>query len=390
MTSIGLLGFDFNCPNLGCEALSYSFINMVSEISQDELEIHVFSYSDATNFSIDLPNIELKWHRLHMKSPSFVMKLKRAFDSMDCIFDVTYGDGFSDIYGSLWNANTDFAKQLANASKAPLILLPQTYGPYGNAFLRRWAAHIVRHAAVAMSRDDRSAREMAELGCDGVVVATDLAFALPFNKDKYTTTMGNETKVGLNVSSLLWDRGHGIRLEVDYREYCRRVIARYAGGPGYEVHLIPHVIDRENPDALENDSRVCRLLAEEFPATVLAPNFDSPVDAKSYISNMDVFIGARMHSTIASMSSGVPTIPFSYSKKFEGLFGNLDYPYVVSGKNLSTEEAVRLTERYVDNRDVLREGVRKSLQGVEPRLEVVRSKVAAALCGDYGGRPLRG
>ena len=33
-----------------------------------------------------------------------------------------------------------------------------------------------------------------------------------------------------------------------------------------------------------------------------------------------------MHATIGAISSGVATIPFSYSRKFEGLFGNLEYP----------------------------------------------------------------
>ena len=40
------------------------------------------------------------------------------------------------------------------------------------------------------------------------------------------------------------------------------------------------------------------MLKEEFPCAVLAPDFKNPIEAKSYISNMDVFIGARMHSTI--------------------------------------------------------------------------------------------
>ena len=65
-----------------------------------------------------------------MKNPIFLIKMKQVFDDCKCVFDITYGDGFSDIYGKVWNANTDLAKQIAIMSKAPLVLMPQTYGRF--------------------------------------------------------------------------------------------------------------------------------------------------------------------------------------------------------------------------------------------------------------------
>lgn len=384
MIKIALMGFDLCSPNKGCEALTYSFVSLLTEIIKEPFEAHVYAYSNMGTLPLTFPEINFILHRPHFKNPLYWWRLIQEFNSYDCIFDVTYGDGFSDIYGKLWNVNTDLAKQLANVSKTPLVLLPQTYGPYESVFLKKWAANIVKHATIAMARDGRSAEEMAELGCDDVLVATDLAFALPFDRSKYASLQNIRTKIGVNVSSLLWDGGHQIRLNVDYRKYCRDLISHYIRDSKFEVHLIPHVIDKENPDSLENDSRVCKLLADEYPGAILAPDFDNPVDAKSYISNMDVFIGARMHSTIASMSSGVPTIPFSYSKKFEGLFGNLNYPFVISGKSLETDEAVRLTEQYVVDRSSLRRSVGKSLEGIAPKLEIVKRAVSAALRGEYG------
>ena len=35
---------------------------------------------------------------------------------------------------------------------------------------------------------------------------------------------------------------------------------------------------------------------------------------------MNFFVGARMHACIAAFSSGVPTVPMAYSRKFTGLF----------------------------------------------------------------------
>lgn len=378
MIKIGLMGFDFNNPNKGCEALSYSFVNMISEIIDEKIEIHVFGYADLGRFPEKYPKIKFVWHRLKMKNPIYWIKLKKAFEECNCVFDITYGDGFSDIYGRMWNVNTDMAKQIANVSRTPLVLLPQTYGPYENDFLKKWAVYIVKNCALAFSRDQQSADEMSTWGCKKVIPVTDLAFALPFDRNKYSLE-SDKLKIGINVSSLLWDGGHNINLVTNYQEYCRRIITKYTSNLNFQIHLIPHVIDKKNYDSLENDSRICNILHKEFPDTVLAPDFDNPIDAKSYICNMNVFIGARMHSTIGSMSSGVPTIPFSYSKKFEGLFGNLNYPYVISATKIDTDEAVCLTETYIEHRAVLEEVRKESISGVNQMLSLVKMEIIKLL-----------
>ena len=137
------------------------------------------------------------------------------------------------------------------------------------------------------------------------------------------------------------------------------------------MHIIPHVIDLENPNHRENDYRICLELKEKYgEQIVIAPPFETPIDAKSYISNMDIFIGARMHSTIAAISSGVATIPFSYSRKFEGLFGTLDYKYLISAREISTDVAMENVKLWIkDYKDVKHKGeiaVSKALEKLEP------------------------
>ena len=75
---------------------------------------------------------------------------------------------------------------------------------------------------------------------------------------------------------------------------------------------------------------------------------------------MDCFIGSRMHATIASFSAGVPTIPVSYSRKFEGLYKSLNYPYVIHALEYSTEEAIDKTLCYLNSMDQLKEKIKES------------------------------
>lgn len=370
---VGLLGFDFCSPNKGCEALTYSFVNMLQElIPEEHIDIYNYSYSDCGIFPVVYPNIKFIDKKLHMKNPIYWGKIKSEFNQMDCIFDVTYGDGFSDIYGKVWNANTDLAKQLAIWSDSPLVLLPQTYGPFKNKLLKKWGLSIIKNSNLVLSRDKKSVNEIQNYISKDIVVSTDLAFALPYFKDKYKIDR-KKLNIGINISSLLWDEGHNIVLKTDYRKYCEALIEYYVNQEGVSVHLIPHVIDKENYEALENDSRICDYLHKKYVKTHRSPDFENPIDAKSYIANMDVFIGARMHSTIASFSAGVATIPFSYSKKFEGLFGNLNYGYTISGKKLSTQEAINKTKDYIENREKLALDRSKSIKTVDEKITLTKN-----------------
>ena len=269
----------------------------------------------------------------------------------DCIFDASAGDGFTGIYGSARNFVQALRKQLPVWAHKPYYLLPQTYGSYKFP-LKRWSIGLIKKAKLAYARDEKTAKEVGSF----VKVTSDMAFGLPYDKTMYH--LNNKKKFGINVSSLLWDDSTRSRfnLLVDYKQFYIELINFLNKETDYEVHLIPHVVNIENYEAPENDYRACSILKQEFKdSVVLAPPFKTPVEAKSYIANMDIFLGSRMHATIGAISSGVVTIPFSYAYKFETLYSNLDYPYIISAKKLTTEEALNKTKEWIANPQSLEE-----------------------------------
>ena len=146
------------------------------------------------------------------------------------------------------------------------------------------------------------------------------------------------------------------------------------------MHLIPHVID-QSIDAYDDDYKICKKLNKKYPDTVLAPAFETPIQAKSYISNMEIFIGSRMHSTIAAFSSNVITIPISYSRKFEGLFGSLNYPYVVNAKENDTASAFKLVMDYINKKGELKEKQLKSLDVIDEKNKKFKESILELLNG---------
>ena len=103
------------------------------------------------------------------------------------------------------------------------------------------------------------------------------------------------------------------------------------------------------------------------------------MEAKSYISRMDLVIGSRMHATIAAFSVGAPTIPVAYSRKFEGMFGSLGYPAVVDLSSLDSEEAVDRVLEHVRDAERLAGLVAEGLHVAEYRLDEFGRQAAVLL-----------
>ena len=134
-----------------------------------------------------------------------------------------------------------------------------------------------------------------------------------------------------------------------------------------QLHLIPHVI--YDTEGVDDDYSVCSSISEKYSNVKLAPKFESAIEAKSYISSMDLFSGARMHSTIGATSSGVPVIPIAYSRKFNGLFDTLNYPYYIDAKaDITIDEAINKFMHYKDN-------IRELKAGIEQAKEIYIDKI---------------
>src|SRR5262249_23647687 len=87
----------------------------------------------------------------------------KLFLRSDAILDVSGGDSFCDLYGPrVFRANT-MMKKMALAHGIPLVLLPQTYGPFNDPEHRRIAQDIMRGAAMAWARDARSFDTLREM-----------------------------------------------------------------------------------------------------------------------------------------------------------------------------------------------------------------------------------
>jgi polysaccharide pyruvyl transferase WcaK-like protein len=383
---IGLLWHSVFNENLGVGALSVANATLLARAAERHgyrPVMHLmgsrglFDYGHELPCEHDFTNVQLK----ALFNP--FSGLSRLMRQCDIVFDIGGGDSFSDIYSGKRYRMIILTKLAVAAARTPLVLSPQTIGPFYTPLARRLAVAALKVARHVFARDELSRGVLDDLGMgDKSSLTCDVAFALPYHRQptqEQNRPAGQPLKFGLNVSALLYrtDRSphENVRLTVDYIALIHSLIERLIESQQFEVHLVSHVIsgrDVIDPTAghFEDDYAVAQQLKARYPQVKVAPKFTSPVEAKSYIASLDVFSGSRMHATIAAISSDTPVIPLGYSRKFTGLFESIGYGRNIDLTRETNEAALALFDAALADLPAMREEAKAANAEARRRLAV--------------------
>ncbi len=298
----------------------------------------------------------------------------RAIDTCDAVLDLSGGDSFTDMYGRKRFFSVLRPKQISLNRRIPLILLPQTYGPFTDPRLRTQAASVVRGADMCWARDQRSFAVLRDLLGDNFDplrhrCGVDMAFGLPPREplERLSTELRallatdrvSTPLIGFNVSGLIYnapdESRSRYRFKADYPELVDRFLRWLLQTTGANLLLVPHVMCPAG--SYESDSAACdqvaRRLGPEFDGRVfVSPWTLDQCQVKWLISQTDWFCGTRMHSTIAALSSAVPTATVSYSDKAIGVFETCGQAeHVIDPRQLDTAQVVERLKRSFADRE---------------------------------------
>lgn len=264
----------------------------------------------------------------------------RRLRSADAVLDASAGDSFSDIYGFRRFNAIVAPKRMALEARVPLILMPQTYGPFKSPSCRAEAVRLVAGSALAWARDPQSFERLRELLGDRFDahrhrLGVDVAFGLPVLRPSTPISRrvdewlvdGRGPVVGLNVSGLIYLDPERARSAFDVRDdypaLLRSVVDGLLERDGTRVVLIPHALSPIGHS--ESDRDACKRLSEDLGGgaserlEVLSGDYRVS-EIKELLGRLDWFCGTRMHSTIGALSSGTPAAALAYSPKFRGVF----------------------------------------------------------------------
>lgn len=274
-----------------------------------------------------------RWQRsLLNRNPYF-----RRILECDVIASIAGGDSFSDIYGLPRLLYMALPQLLVLQLGKPLVLLPQTLGPFRGAGAKMIARYIMRRATVVYARDRTSLAEAGRLlGAQPSQLrfSYDMAFMLAAVKPPAAKLRGLPLEkgggplIGINVSGLLLMGGYThnnmFGLKTDYACLMREIIGYFVREHQANVLLVPHVFG----DDPESDVRACAGLFKELHSTchgrlfMLPGNFNQH-EIKYVIGQCDFFVGSRMHACIAALSQSVPAACLAYSRKFAGVMASI-------------------------------------------------------------------
>lgn len=375
-----------NNGNRGCVALSYTSMFLIDKVLSEANTDYKLYLPDAGFLEDGVHNIEINGKEIeyeqvpHAIANSLKGRLKKLakykkssrvhhiYNNADFILDIGQGDSFADIYGKFRFDMINTIHREALKFHKPYCILPQTIGPFKNSSIKEQAIQAIAGAEMVMARDKQSYDYVVNNVPQqkNIKEYIDVAFFLPYKRKEFDKTF---IHVGLNISSLLWHGGYTgdnqFGLKCDYPKTVRSIIDYFLSQDKVVLHLIPHVVLQERD--VENDYEVSFNLTEEYnnPRLILAPFFLSPVGAKSYISGMDFFMGARMHSTIAAFSSGVPVVPMAYSRKFNGLFiDTLGYDHMVDLKVDTDEDILNKIKVFYSEKKSLKDEISTANSGI--------------------------
>lgn len=248
--------------------------------------------------------------------------IKRKLKDYDILLDTGAGDSFTDIYGLKRLAFIAYTHYQARRLRIPLILLPQTIGPFNSRIGRLIGRRSLRQAALVFARDPKSAAYSVELANRTVdATATDMVFALePAIADKTRDVI-------INVSGLLWFGDD----HVDSGNYRRETVKLIKNclSDDRKVALLAHVV--RSPRGNDDIDAIDDLLSSHPDlATRLERLVPDDLDqARNMLASSRVVIGARMHACLNALSQGVPAIPWAYSRKFAPLMQDLGWEHVI-------------------------------------------------------------
>lgn len=338
---IDISGFNINQPNRGNAALSYGALEFLMKKGYIEKGDELIYFHSFRNF-FKKDNIIIKHESYYINNQTWKRTIVPVFHYEKILwqkFNILIpftpfakylkqvkleaadygGDGFSDIYGDRDFINRMNQTFLLWKKDIPLIMLPQTVGPFAKDKNLQLALKVMRYAKKIYVRDDKFKENFQKYELKYELTKDISSYMCPEPWDIEIQS----NSIGINVSGLAYSNTFkGLEGQFDaYPELINKLITHFRE-KGCTIYIIPHSYTYNNPD--DNDDMIaCRKaysrLEDKSNVVLIDKDMTAP-QVKYVISRMKFFIGARMHANFAAIYTGVPVFGTAYSYKFEGAF----------------------------------------------------------------------
>ena len=233
------------------------------------------------------------------------------------------GGGFLHAYGGIsapyyiWYQL--FYLRLAHRLGVPVVVLPNSFGPFRGRFVRGQVRRVLGKAAYVAAREGVSAAQLAEVLGRAVPVSPDMAHYLAPSPPDVGRRVCRQAGVPLDAKPCVGITVRPYRFPGDpdplraYENYIASVasLVRHVISRGFHPVLITQVA---GPGAHEDDRLAIADVVRSVPDAALSV-IDFPGtcrDLKAVYGSMSYVVGTRFHSVIFAQDMGVPSLAIAY------------------------------------------------------------------------------
>lgn len=284
---------------------------------------------------------DVVFFKLFGKQPSSLLA-KEIFLS-DIIFDLNEGDSFSDIYGLHRILRHFLDSFLAVSFKKDLVFLPQTIGPFDSFIGKKLGLYILNRLKKLYIRDDKAIKLLSE---NNIQFTQTIDLAVYMTPKKLNIEIPKNS-IMININGLMYFNNYeSLKNQFEWYKKMLLEIVKYFQSINKHIVFVPHTYDAITPID-EDDLKAIKDFVDSNKLkniTIIDKNYDVQ-ELKFIISHAELFLGSRMHSCIAGLSTSVPTIGLAYSYKFKGTFSMFDSESaVLEVNNISKEKIKNIVE----------------------------------------------
>jgi polysaccharide pyruvyl transferase WcaK-like protein len=304
-------------------------------------------------------------YKVTFKKVSLLPEFKIISDAQKVI-DLS-GDTYSDHFGKLVPLSKSLILYIAKLNDVKYYFCSQSMGPFEKQF--NFVKKIIKNGEKILLRETQSVKYLDKI-TDNYDVFTDIAFNLP------TDSEFGEQYVINNISSN-YESNFLIGINISYRfiNSNKKTIFFNLNNLKNELSKtinqniifvgIPHSF---GPKKSQNDIFAIKELFKDknnMSFYIIDNSSINSVQMKGIISCLDFVISARMHLSIASISSHVPTFSLANSHKYVGVLNDfLKEEEIFSADNLSNKKLISQITEAIINREEQIKTIKKNLPSV--------------------------
>ena len=276
------------------------------------------------------------------------------------------GDNYSLDYGiPIWFTDLD---DLVLKEKKPVIIWGASLGPFDR--LPEYEKYMKKHLqniTGIFARESATIKYLEKIEItENVYRVADPAFLMDATEPQSEKKLEiEENSIGINLSPLIGKHVNNGNIN-SWLNTASEIVKEIAKRKDNKIYLIPHVTNPSSNDYLFLKEVQARIKDTGQKITLIPPIYNAS-ETKWIISKMNFFVGARTHSTIAALSSDIPTLSLGYSLKAKGInqdiFGHENY--CLSTKEISPEIIVNKIELMMENNLKIRSDLKDSIPKIK-------------------------